>query len=118
MKKIKEPQQWKSVPAAYRHCLAAHKHELDLISGGNIRGVLLQWFVCELCNTQRLTSRDAKGVTEHMYDRPTDYKLPEGFTQQDCREWLLYEAQQANIDVPKFDINRAEELFGQIKMLP
>lgn len=116
-KRIKEPVQWKSVPHKYRHCLASHRHELDLVSGGSLRSIELSWYRCELCTTERLTARAPDGITEHLYHRPDDYKMPEGFTQEDCREWLYYEAQVANQDVPKFDINRAEETFGRIGML-
>lgn len=113
-KRIKEPVQWKSVPMAYRHCLASRRHELDLMQGGNIRGVALQWFRCELCGMERLTARDPQGNVEHLYAPPEGYKMPEGFTSDDWREWLYYEAQMDIQNVPSINPNVVEEIFGKV----
>jgi hypothetical protein len=112
--KVKEPTQWKFIPEHYRHCLASGKHSLALTQNGSLRGTVIEWYACLLCNSQRLTTRTPIGEVEHIYSRPADYHLPIGFTVEDKREWLFYESKLNLIDssVDKIDLQAVKDTFG------
>jgi hypothetical protein len=112
MPKPKEPKQWKVVPEHYRYCMASGRHSFALSQSGSFNGTVIEWFSCYLCGCHRLTTRTPIGDVEHLYSRPTDYKIPSEFTFVDKREWLLYEATLNISTTNKIDLDKVLETFG------
>ena len=108
---------WEGTPVQYRHCMSRGIHSLEKTSEGEDNQLVIQWWACELCPVQRLTTINPLGEMEHTYARPDDYKLPEGLTYEDRRLWLRYEAENdiKTAKLPKPDPLMIEFTFGQIK---